>query len=129
MKLKLALLALIAGASMVAQAQTPAASAPTRAEVKKETAAANKGGALDNPDKDGSSKVAKPVKSDQTRADVKKETAAANKGGALDNPDKDGSGKVAKPVKSDKTRAEVKKETAEANKAGKIETNPGQPKN
>ena len=47
MKLKLALLALIAGASMVAQAQTPAASAPTRAEVKKETADANKAGKIE----------------------------------------------------------------------------------
>ena len=129
MKLKLALLALIAGASMVAQAQAPAASGPTRAEVKKETAAANKGGALDNPDKDGSSKSAGAAKSDKTRADVKKETAAANKGGALDNPDKDGSSKSAGAAKSDKTRADVKKETAAANKAGKIETNPGQPKN
>lgn len=87
MKLKLALLALIAGASMVAQAQAPAASSPTRAEVKKETAAANKGGALDNPDKDGSGKVAKPVKSDKTRAEVKADTAAANKAGKIEtNP-------------------------------------------
>ena len=54
MKFKLTLLALIAGASMVAQAQTPAASAPTRAEVKAETAAANKAGKIPNPDTAGS---------------------------------------------------------------------------
>ena len=56
MKLKLTLLALIAGASMVAQAQTPAAApaasgakaaAPTRAEVKAEATAANKAGTID----------------------------------------------------------------------------------
>ena len=49
MKLKLTLLALIAGASMIAQAQTPApaASAPTRAEVKADTAAANKAGKIE----------------------------------------------------------------------------------
>ena len=124
MKLKLTLLALLAGASMVAQAQSPAASGPTRAEVKKETAVANKGGALDQPDP--ASKPAAAVKSDKTRAEVKKETAAANKGGALDAPD--AASKVAAPAKSDKTRADVKKDTAAANKAGTIETNPGQPK-
>ena len=58
MKLKLTLLALIAGASMIAQAQTPAAApaaaasgakaaSPTRAEVKKETAEANKAGKIE----------------------------------------------------------------------------------
>jgi hypothetical protein len=55
--------------------------------VKKETAAANKGGKLDNPDADGSGKVAKPVKSDKTRAEVKADTAAANKAGKIEtNP-------------------------------------------
>jgi len=126
MKFKLTLLALIAGASMVAQAQTPAASAPTRAEVKKETAAANKGGALDAPDP--ASKGAAAVKSDKARADVKKETAAANKGGKLDNPDADGSGKVKAASKGETKRADVKAEAAAANKAGTIEKDPGAPK-
>jgi hypothetical protein len=80
MKLKLTLLALIAGASMVAQAQTPAAApaasgakaaAPTRAEVKAEATAANKAGTIDASNTAGS-KVEKPVKSDKSRADVKK---------------------------------------------------------
>ena len=96
MKLKLTLLALLAGASMIAQAQTPAA--PTRAEVKAETAAANKAGAI-APDTAGSAAKA-PSKSTKSRADVKKETAEANKGGALDKPDADGSGKVKAPAKS-----------------------------
>ena len=57
MKLKLTLLALIAGASMIAQAQTPApaASAPTRAEVKKEAVDANKKGTIDASNTAGSS--------------------------------------------------------------------------
>ncbi|MGA8390903.1 MAG: DUF4148 domain-containing protein [Burkholderiaceae bacterium] len=127
MKFKLTLLALIAGASMVAQAQTPAASAPTRAEVKAETAAANKAGKIPNPDTAGST-VAKPAKSDKSRADVKAETAAANKGGALDKPDADGSGKVKAPSKGETKRADVKAEAAAANKAGTIDKDPGAPK-
>jgi hypothetical protein len=124
MKFKLTLLALLAGASMMAQAAShtaaPAASGPTRAEVKKETAAANKGGALDTKDSDKTSTVQPAVKSDKSRADVKKQTATANKGGALDTKDSDTTSMVAKPAKSDKTRAEVKAETAAANKAGTI---------
>jgi hypothetical protein len=54
--------------------EKPVKSDKSRADVKKDTAAANKGGKLDNPDADGSGKVAKPVKSDKSRAEVKAET-------------------------------------------------------
>ena len=67
--------------------EKPVKSDKSRADVKKDTAAANKGGKLDNPEADGSGKVAKPVKSDKSRAEVKAETADANKKGAIEkNP-------------------------------------------
>jgi hypothetical protein len=69
--------------------KAPAKSTKSRADVKKETAEANKGGALDKPD--AASKAAGPVKSDKARADVKKDTAAANKAGAIPDANKEGS--------------------------------------
>ena len=102
------------------------AQSPTRAEVKKETAEANKAGAIPGTGTGPSANVTPPIsaKSDVPRAEVKKETAAANKAGAIAGT---GTGPNANTTpaistKSDVPRAEVKKETAAANKAGTIPT-------
>jgi hypothetical protein len=118
--LTVAVLALFGAQAAMAQA----ASSPSRADVKKETAAANKAGAIPQGE---AAMQAPPVskKSDAARADVKKETAAANKAGAI--PDTQGGAgetkageKQVKDSKSTQPRADVKKETAAANKAGTI---------
>jgi Domain of unknown function (DUF4148) len=76
--LTVAALALFGAQAAMAQA----ASSPSRAEVKKETAAANKAGTIPQGE---AAMQAPPVskKSDTARADVKKETAAANKAGTI----------------------------------------------
>jgi hypothetical protein len=118
--LTVAVLALFGAQAAMAQA----ASSPARADVKKETAAANKAGAIPQ----GEAAMQSPPvskKSDTARADVKKETAAANKAGAIPGTD-GGAGvekagdKAAKDAKSTQARPDVKKETAAANKAGTI---------
>jgi Domain of unknown function (DUF4148) len=118
--LTVAALALFGAQAAMAQA----ASSPSRAEVKKETAAANKAGTIPQGE---AAMQAPPVskKSDTARADVKKETAAANKAGAIPGTtggageDKAGEKQI-KDSKSTQPRADVKKETAAANKAGTI---------
>ena len=82
MKKTLSSLAVAAAALFAAQAVL--AQSPTRAEVKKETAEANKAGAIPGTGTGPSANVTPPIsaKSDTPRADVKKETAAANKAGA-----------------------------------------------
>jgi Domain of unknown function (DUF4148) len=118
--LTVAALALFGAQAVMAQA----ASAPSRAEVKKETAAANKAGTIPATE---AQMQAPPVskKSDTARADVKKDTAAANKAGAIPGTT-GGAGetlageKQVKDAKSTQPRADVKKETAAANKAGTI---------
>jgi Domain of unknown function (DUF4148) len=108
--------------AQAAMAQT--AAAPTRADVKKETAAANKAGAIPATE---AQMQTPPVskQSDKARADVKKDTAAANKAGAIPGTT-GGAGetmageKQVKDSKSAQPRADVKKETAAANKAGAI---------
>ena len=93
-----------------------AASAPTRADVKAETAAANKKGASTT------SKEAVPMakpdpKATKARADVKAETAAADKAGASTTSKE--AVPMAKPdPKATKARADVKAETAAADKKG-----------
>ncbi len=118
--LTVAVLALFGAQAAMAQA----ASAPTRADVKKETAAANKAGAIPATE---AQMQAPPVakQSDKARADVKKSTAEANKTGAI--PDTAGGAgvtqageKQVKDSKSTQARPDVKKETAAANKAGTI---------
>jgi hypothetical protein len=88
----------------------------TRAEVKAETASANKAGKIATGDMDAP--VAKP-KSTANRSQVKSDTAAAEKSGQIATGDLPA--KTAKP-KSTANRAEVKSETKAANKAGDIQT-------
>lgn len=109
MKLKLALIALIAGASMIAQAQT------TRAEVKAETKEAVKAGTI----KEGEAgDMGAKTKSTASRADVKASTRAAAMSGDI-KAGEAGAEATMKP-KSTKKRADVKAETAAANKAGAL---------
>jgi Rieske Fe-S protein len=110
--LAVAVLALVGASSVFAQA----ASSPTREQVKKEAAAANKatqGKVLEGQD---TAVPKKPVQTTKPRADVKAETAAATKAGQTAVPQGQ-VGPVTKPASS-ADRAEVKKEAAAAVKAG-----------
>jgi Domain of unknown function (DUF4148) len=131
MKKTLSSLAVAAAALFAAQAVL--AQSPTRAEVKKETAEANKAGAIPGTGTGPSANVTPPVsaKSDTPRADVKKDTAAANKAGAIPGTGTGPSANTTPAIssKSDVPRAEVKKETAAANKAGTIPTTEAQMQN
>jgi hypothetical protein len=118
MKLKTTL-SLVASAAVALFSYSAFAQDKTRAEVKAETAAANKAGKITTGDLDAP--VPKP-KSTETRSQVKSETAAANKAGKITTGDLDAP--VAKP-KSKANRAEVKSETKAANKAGDIATGEG----
>jgi hypothetical protein len=121
-------------AAQGAMAQT--ASAPARADVKKETAAANKAGTIPGT---GTSNVPdaatgqqspkdKAATSTTTRDDRKKATADANKAGAIpgtgtSNVPDAATGQQSpkdKAATSTTTRDDRKKTTAEANKAGTI---------
>ena len=88
----------------------------TRAEVKKEAAAANKSGAVEK----GEASKNPEGKSEKARAEVKKEAAAAEKSGKIDKEVTS-----APAAKSEKARADVKKEAAAAEKAGTIEKGEG----
>jgi hypothetical protein len=124
--LSVAVLALFGAQAVMAQA----ASSPSRAEVKKSTAEANKAGQIPGSGTGPSSDASPPIsaKSDVPRADVKKETAAANKAGAIPGTSTggtpaDAAGQMSpkeKAATSTTTRDERKKTTAEANKAGAI---------
>ena len=131
MKKTLSSLAVAAAALFAAQAVV--AQAPTRAEVKKETAEANKAGAIPGTGTGPSANVTPPVtsKSDTPRAEVKKDTAAANKASDIAGTGTGPSANVTPAIssKSDVPRAEVKKETAAANKAGTIPTTEAQMQN
>jgi colicin import membrane protein len=131
--MKKTLSSLTLAAVAVFAAQAAFAQSPTREEVKKETAAANKAGAIPGtgtskvPDDAAGQKSPKQAAAttDTTRDARKDSTAAANKAGAI--PDtKGGAGvtqagdKAVKDSKSTEPRADVKKETAAANKAGTI---------
>ena len=107
-------------------AQAAMAQDKTRAEVKKETAEANKAGNIASGDAPAQ-KAPISAKSDVPRAEVKKETAAANKAGQIpgtgvgDSPNAAGTvSPKAVAATSTTTRAERKATTAEANKAGAI---------
>jgi hypothetical protein len=112
-------------AAQGAMAQT--AASPSRADVKKETAAANKAGTIPTGE---AAQQSPPVskQSDKARADVKKETAAANKAGDIPGtgvsnvPDTAAGQQAPKAAAatSTTTREDRKKATAEANKAGTI---------
>lgn len=120
--LAVAALALFSAHSVLAQA-------PSRAEVKKETAAANKAGQIPGSGTGPSADTSPPIstKSDTTRAEVNKEAAAANKAGKIPGtgtgPSEATAGETSpkeKAATSTASREEIKKSTASANKAGKI---------
>jgi hypothetical protein len=128
MKKTLSSLTVAVIAAFAAQgAMAQAASSPSRAEVKKETAAANKAGTIPQGE---AAMQAPPVskKSDTSRADVKKQTSAANKAGdipgtGVGNVPEQAAGQTSpkqKAATSDTTRDARKATTAEANKAGTI---------
>jgi hypothetical protein len=136
MKKTLSSLAVAAAALFAAQAVL--AQAPSRADVKKETAEANKAGAIPGTGTGPSANVTPPVsaKSDTPRAEVKKEATAANKAGAIPGtgtgPSADTAGQQSpkeKAATSTTSRDERKKETAAANKAGTIPTTEAQMQN
>ncbi len=117
-----AALALFATQSALAQS-TP------RAEVKKDTAEANKAGAIPGTGTGPNANAAPPItaKSEVPRDQVKKETAAANKAGTIPGtgtgPSETAAGQTSpkdKAATSTTTRDERKKSTAAANKAGEI---------
>jgi hypothetical protein len=122
----IALLALFA----LFAAQVTTAQTPPRAEVKKDTAEANKAGQIPGTGTGPNANTAPPIsaKSDVSRAEVKKETAAANKAGhipgtGVGNVPQQAAGQQSpkeKAATSDTTRAARKEATAEANKAGQI---------
>lgn len=127
MKKTLSSLAVAAAALFCAQGVL--AQAPSRAEVKKETAEANKAGQIPGSGTGKSADITPPIstKSDTTRADVNKEAAAANKAGKIPGtgtgPSEDNAGESSpkqKAATSTASREDVKKSTAAANKAGKI---------
>ena len=137
MKKTLSSLTVAVIAAFAAQgAMAQAASSPTRAEVKKETAAANKAGQIPgtgvgNVPADAAGQQSpkeKAAASTAARPDVKKETAAANKAGAIPDTSVGGTPGDAAGQKSPKeaaatsttTRDARKATTAEANKAGTI---------
>lgn len=110
-------------------AQLSWAQSPSRAEVKKETADANKAGTIPGTGTGPNSNYVPPItaKSDKSRSEVKKETAAANKAGAIPStgtgPNEMAAQESAqRAAKSTAVRADVKKETAAANKAGDIKS-------
>ena len=99
MKKTLSSLAVAAAALFVAQAVL--VQSPTRAEVKKEAAEANKAGQIPGTGTGPSANTTPPVsaKSDVPRAEVKKETAAANKAGAIPGTGTGPSANVENPKK------------------------------
>ena len=128
MKTRLALLAVATLALFAAQATL--AQTPSRTEVKKETADANKAGQIPGTGTGPNANTTPPItaKSEVSRAEVKKETAAANKAGQIPgtgvgNVPQQAAGQQSpreKAASSSTTREERKKVTVEANKAGTI---------
>ena len=111
--LAVAVLALVGASSVFAQA----ASSPTREQVKKEAAAANKATQGKVPEGQDTAVPKKPVQTTKPRADVKAETAAATKKTQGSVPTTEGV-KPAKAAPSTVSRPEVKAEAASAVKAG-----------
>lgn len=111
-------------------AQSALAQEKTRAEVKKETAEANKKGEIPGTGTGPSATAAQPKvdtkTSDTTRAARKEATADANKKGEIPGTGTGPSATAAQPKidtkTSDTTRAERKEATAAANKAGEIKS-------
>lgn len=106
-----------------------AASAPDRAQIRKETAAANKAHRLEHGEAGDSSAAppdkAKARQSTVSRTEVRKEAAAANKAHRIEHGESGQDNSAVAPDKakakvSSVKRADVKKETAAANKAGTL---------
>jgi len=109
----------IAG-SLACQVAAAQASSPSRADVKAETAAANKSGELAGPGVHGPSGPSTTGKSTMTREQRKKATAEANKKGELAGAGVHGPSGTPHSGTSTMTREQRKKETAEANKKGQL---------
>jgi hypothetical protein len=118
MKMKTTL-SLVAAAAVALLSFGAMAQEKSRAEVKAETASANKAGQIATGEQ--STPTPKP-KSTKARADVKSETKTATKSGDIATGDMPA--KTAKP-KSTAARSDVKAETKAANKAGEIPTGEG----
>jgi hypothetical protein len=132
------------GAPLLAQdrpSADTAASAVSRAQVRKETAEANRAHRLEHGEA-GDSSAAPPDKSKSrqstvSRAEVRKETAIANKAHRIEHGEAGQDSSAVPPDKkkaaqSTVKRADVKKEAAAANKAGtlphgEIEAKPAKP--
>jgi hypothetical protein len=121
--------ALTVAALVLFATQTALAQSTTRTEVKKETAEANKAGAIPGSGTGPNANAAPPIsaKSEVPRAEVKKETASANKAGMIPGtgtgPSESAAGQTSpkeKAATSTTTRVERKQDTAAANKAGTI---------
>ena len=111
--LAVAVLALVGASSVFAQA----ASSPTREQVKKEAAAANKATQGKVPEGQDTAVPKKAPTTTTSREVVKKDAAAANKKTQGSVPTTEGV-KPAKPAPSTVSRPEVKAEAASAVKAG-----------
>jgi hypothetical protein len=127
--MKTTLCSLVFAALALFATQAALAQSPTRADVKTETAEANKAGAIPGTGTGPNANAAPPItaKSEVPRAQVKKETAAANKAGTIPGtgtgPSETAAGQTSPKdmaATSTTTRDERKKTTAAANKAGEI---------
>jgi hypothetical protein len=128
MKTRIVSLAVAAAALMAAQALL--AQTPSRTEVKKDTAEANKAAQIPGTGTGPNANTTPPIsaKSEVSRAEVKQEAAAANKAGEIPgtgvgNVPQQAAGQQSpkeKAASSNTSRAERKKVTAEANRAGAI---------
>jgi len=128
MKKCLGLLAV--AAALMGNIQAASAQAPARADVKKDTAEANKAGQIPGTGTGPNANTAPPItaQSQTSRAEVKKQTAAANKAGEIPgtgvgNVPQQATGQQSprdKSATSTVNRDDRKKATAEANKAGAI---------
>ena len=131
----LPLAAVVASAALPVVAQDKpaapqAASAPDRAQIRKETAALNKAHRLEHGEAGQDNSAVPPDKakarqSTVTRAEVKKEAATANKAHRIEHGEAGQDNSAAPPDKSKANqstvkRADVKRETAAANKAGTL---------
>jgi hypothetical protein len=126
------------GTAVLFAAQASLAQTPSRAEVKTETAEANKAGQIPGTGTGPSPNLAPPIsaKSETPRADVKKQTAEANKAGQIPGtgtgPSQATAGETSpkdKAATSTTTREQRKEATAAANKAGAIPANEAQMQN
>ena len=119
----------VAAAAMFS-CQATLAQAPARADVKKDTAEANKSGQIPGTGTGPNANTTPPItaQSQTSRAEVKKQAAAANKAGEIPgtgvgNVPQQATGQQSpkeKSASSTVNRDERKKVTAEANKAGAI---------